>query len=333
MKKKFGNTTFEELEEAVLELLGKPPVSVDNLKDVQLFQHSLMQREASRLKRKLGSDHPRVQRLKARADTGLKRAKAASVELEIARIQTPEVEPEDGLVHGRVILSGKRGLGNVSVRLEDEQGRRIKDLGETQTDTRGYYAIRIDPQAIEKLEKAGKAEVYLAVRDAKGKVIERRKQSVQLQKGARAYREVRVDIAGGRPTPSREPSPEAPAEKGKKAPSKKGTVKSEAAPWVVTGQVTNEEGEPVPGVLVRLYDKDRQYDDLLGAETTDKEGRYKISYRVQDFKEGLEPGADLYLTVEDDKGEELYRSDEAVRFDAGKEEVIDVQLGPSSEKE
>lgn len=334
MEKKLKDMKFDDLEAAALELLGNPPISVDSLMDVQLFHRSLMEREAGRLERKLGCDHPRVQRLKERAATGLKRARATSVELELARIRTPKVEPEEGMVHGRVTLSDKRGVGGLLIRLEDEQGRQIKDLGETQTDARGYYSIRVDSQTIEKLEKAGKTEVYLAVRDAKGKVIERRQQAIRLEKGVRAYREVRMEMAGGRPAPSRATVTEAPTRASKKkASSKKKTTKSKDEPWVVTGIVTDEAGRPVPGVLVRLYDKDRQFDDLLGAVSTDNDGRYQISYRVQDFKEGLETGADLYVTVEDAKGKQLYRSDKAVRFDAGKEEVINIQLGSPKKKD
>ena len=334
MEEKFKKMKFDDLEAAALELLGNPPVSVDNLKDVQLFHRSLMEREAGRLERKLGSNHPRVMRLKARAETGLKRARATSLELELVRIQTPSVEAEDGLIHGRVILSGKRGLGNLSIRLEDEHGRHIKDLGETQTDDRGYYSFRVDPQTIEKLEKANKTEVYLAVRDAKGKVMERRQQSVRLQKGVRAFREVRVDVAGGRPTPRPIDDAEARKEGSKKKTTpKKKTTKPKQEPWIVTGRVSDEKGKPVQGALVRLYDKDRIFDDLLGVVMTDENGEYKISYREQDFKEGLETGADLYLTVEDAEGKGLHRSDEAVRFDAGKEEVINVRLGKPAKKE
>jgi len=334
MEEKFKKMKFDDLESAVLELLGNPPVSIDSLKDVQLFHRSLLQREAGRLERKLGSDHPRVLRLKARADTSLKRAAATSAELELVRIQAPQAEVDDVLIHGRVILSNKRGLGNLMIRLEDEQGRQIKDLGETQTDAFGYYSIRVDPQTVEKLEKAGKSDVFLAVRDAKGKVVERRQQLVQLEKGLRAYQEVRIELSGGRPVPSRTPTSAAPDEGNeKKSTPKKKTDKADKTPWIVKGQVTDAKGEPASAVFVRLYDKDRQFDDLLGAVTTDDEGYYEITYRKQDFKEGLETGADLYVTVEDAKGRELFRSDKAVRFDAGKEETIDVQLRRSVDKE
>ena len=34
--------------------------------------------------------------------------------------------------------------------------------------------------------------------------------------------------------------------------------------WMVYGQVIDSEGKPVPDVIVRVFDKDRKYDDLLG---------------------------------------------------------------------
>ncbi|MEJ2563702.1 MAG: hypothetical protein P8Z42_13595 [Anaerolineales bacterium] len=319
---------FADLETAVLQLLGNPPVSVDNLKDVQLFHRSLMQREAARLERKLGSDHPRVLRLKTRAETSLKRAAATAVELELARIQAPHVAAGDGLIHGRVVKVDQHGLGSLTIRLEDKSGRQIKDLGETQTDSRGYYAIRVDPQITAKLQKSGKTEVYLAVRDSKGKLIQRDQQPIRLEAGVRAYQEIRLEIAGGRLKAGRATTSGFSTDTGKKTTTtKKKSPKTKDEPWIVKGRVTGADGKPASGLIVRLYDKDRRYDDLLGVVTTDDAGNYEITYRTQDFKEGLEPGADLYLTVEDIDGNELYSSESAVRFNAGKQETIDVQLG------
>ncbi len=78
--------------------------------------------------------------------------------------------------------------------------------------------------------------------------------------------------------------------------------------------------------MVRLFDKDRLYDDLLGAVLTDDNGEFHITYRLQDFREGLEPGADLYLNVLDADGNLLYSSKDAVRFDAGREENFGISI-------
>jgi len=94
----------------------------------------------------------------------------------------------------------------------------------------------------------------------------------------------------------------------------------------VTGQVTDANGKPLVGVMVSAFDRDRRYDDKLGSALTDEEGRYTITYYEQDFREGPEPGADLFVTVIDVKGQVLFTSEAAIRYNAGQREVIDIQI-------
>ena len=45
-----------------------------------------------------------------------------------------------------------------------------------------------------------------------------------------------------------------------------------------------ESGLGVPGLIVRAYDKDLLYDDMLGSAVTDANGGFGIRYREADFR-------------------------------------------------
>ena len=100
----------------------------------------------------------------------------------------------------------------------------------------------------------------------------------------------------------------------------------QAEPWVVTGQITGAAGKPLPGLLVSAFDRDRKYDDKLGSALSDEEGRYTITYYPHEFREGPEPGADLYVSVIDIKGQVLFTSEQSIRYNAGQREVFDIQI-------
>jgi hypothetical protein len=84
--------------------------TLNSLLAIQDLLHKHLQAEATRLINKFGEDDPRVKKLQAHLNSarGLKRARATSVELELVRIKTPEVEEEDGLIHGRMGFTCKK---------------------------------------------------------------------------------------------------------------------------------------------------------------------------------------------------------------------------------
>lgn len=100
---------------------------------------------------------------------------------------------------------------------------------------------------------------------------------------------------------------------------------------MVRGTVHDENGEPLTGLLVTLFDQDRRYDDVLGAALTDAEGTFEITFGTREFREGKEPGPDLYLTIKNVEGEMLYTSEEAVRYDADRVAEFDVTIEQQEE--
>ena len=96
--------------------------------------------------------------------------------------------------------------------------------------------------------------------------------------------------------------------------------------WLVYGHVTDNNGQPVAGLTVRVFDRDRKYDDLLGETTTDEYGDFAITYHERDFAEFGEAQPDLYLLIQDFSGKQLYSSNEHVRYEAGRVEYYEIAL-------
>ena len=97
--------------------------------------------------------------------------------------------------------------------------------------------------------------------------------------------------------------------------------------WTVFGTVTDVQGKSAAGVTVRVFDRDRKYDDLLGETVTDENGDFSVLYHERDFAEPGEKLPDLYVMVSDAAGKSLYSSRDTVRFEAGRSEYFAIQLG------
>ncbi len=100
--------------------------------------------------------------------------------------------------------------------------------------------------------------------------------------------------------------------------------------WIVFGTVTDAQNNPVSNLTVRIFDKDRKLDDLLGETNTDDNGTFSVVYHERDFKETGENLPDLYVMVSDAAGKLLYSTRDQVRFEAGKSEYFAIQLGKRS---
>jgi len=66
----------------------------------------------------------------------------------------------------------------------------------------------------------------------------------------------------------------------------------------IIGIVREKESKrPVLGLLVRAFDKDLFYTDLLGNAITAQDGTFALGYEGKDFKELFERGPDIYLNI------------------------------------
>ena len=96
-------------------------------------------------------------------------------------------------------------------------------------------------------------------------------------------------------------------------------------PFVVQGTVRFADGRPVVGVLVRASDKDLRREELLGEATTDRDGRYAITYTAQQFRRAEKDHADLRVGAYTQAGREMASS--PVRFNAAADETVDLVAG------
>lgn len=102
--------------------------------------------------------------------------------------------------------------------------------------------------------------------------------------------------------------------------------KLRANQWMAFGRVYDTSGKPASGLTVRVFDKDRKFDDLLGDTETDENGDFSVVYHARDFYEKGENAPELYIMVEDSAGKTLFTSRENVRPDAGQSEYYSIQL-------
>lgn len=96
----------------------------------------------------------------------------------------------------------------------------------------------------------------------------------------------------------------------------------------VSGEVIEKEsGRPLPGLMVRAFDKDRLYDDLLGDARTDESGRFEIRYAGSDYQELFDRRPDIYFQVLDpESGRVIHTTEESVRWDAGTDEHFRIEI-------
>jgi hypothetical protein len=93
--------------------------------------------------------------------------------------------------------------------------------------------------------------------------------------------------------------------------------------------VVREEGSgrPLAGLLVQAYDKDVVFDDYLGSDHTDSNGKFEIRFTALEFQDLVEQRPDEYLRVFDSSGKvELYSTIHSVRRNARTEETFEILI-------
>jgi hypothetical protein len=102
-------------------------------------------------------------------------------------------------------------------------------------------------------------------------------------------------------------------------------TKSTPEAFVVRGQIRQTDGSLLVGGIVRAFDKDLRSEQLLGEATTDKDGRYEITYTATKFQRAEKKSADVAVRVFSKKGEELVSS--KIIFNAKPVETVDLVIG------
>src|SRR5918999_714688 len=101
-----GNERQVPLAEALVRgfagLADERAAILSELAEVRTINQALLQREASRLRRRLGPEHPRTTAMVERAESNRAVLRHLSASAEIAKIRLPIVGAEAILVYGRV---------------------------------------------------------------------------------------------------------------------------------------------------------------------------------------------------------------------------------------
>ncbi len=158
--------------------------------DTQLMLRTLLQHEVRRMEKKLGAEHPRTQGLRARLQANRGQINALAVERERFQVKVPDVAEDGALIHGRVVDEEGRGIAGLMVCLVERSGVPIANMDEPITDTSGYFAITLDPEAIDRLRKVHEAGVFLAVFTVKRRLVHQQPKPLALVPGARLLEEI-----------------------------------------------------------------------------------------------------------------------------------------------
>lgn len=104
----------------------------------------------------------------------------------------------------------------------------------------------------------------------------------------------------------------------------------------ISGIVYEKESrKPVPELLVRAFDKDLIYTDLLGNAETKPDGTFVIGYEGKDFQELFDKSPDIYLDIygratAKDPGragdKPIFTTKGSVRFNAGRSEHFTIEI-------
>jgi plastocyanin len=102
--------------------------------------------------------------------------------------------------------------------------------------------------------------------------------------------------------------------------------------FVITGIVREKESKiGLPGLIVRAYDKDLLYDDLMGEDRTSCDGSFRIVSEAEDFRDFFDKRPDIYLRIMvpghgGSAPREVFNTAHAVRWNAGHLEYIVVEI-------
>jgi hypothetical protein len=97
--------------------------------------------------------------------------------------------------------------------------------------------------------------------------------------------------------------------------------------FTVSGRVCEEEsGLGVSGMIVKAYDKDLLFDDVLGSALTDEEGRFSLSYSRREFADLFESRPDIYLVVYASPDRRLVDTKKRVRWAASEQEEFEIVI-------
>jgi 5-hydroxyisourate hydrolase-like protein (transthyretin family) len=297
------------------------------LQTLQDVRNKAQIREHARLGKKYGSDHPRVQKITNRIQYNQGVAQELKTEVSKAHITVPSFDANSWMVHGRVIKwETGAAVAGVTVSLYDASGRWVRELAYTCTDKKGYYAISYTEVAGKEKEQLTdtayvssidtshvREALYLTVTDQNKSIIHRENDPVKITKGQIDYRLIIIKQSICTPPTSDERLDE--AETG-----------SQIKNWRIQGMVKYDDNTPAAKVVVSLYDNDLIFDEALGAVETDDNGEFIAEYSEEKMEELFSKKPELFVSVSDQNGKQLYRSRNVIKFAKKDIEYLNIKV-------
>ncbi len=99
-----------------------------------------------------------------------------------------------------------------------------------------------------------------------------------------------------------------------------------SASYAVSGQIRPEGDTPLPGTIVRAYDKDLRSESLIGEAIADESGRYEMTYTSEQLSRPEKRRANLVVRAFSPEGIPMAESE--VKFNAGEQEAVDLVAVP-----
>ncbi len=106
--------------------------------------------------------------------------------------------------------------------------------------------------------------------------------------------------------------------------------------FVIYGTVREKEsGRPIPGLLVRAFDRDLLCTDLLGTAITQSNGSFVFGYQGVDFRDLFEQRPDIFLDIygsqvaidpASSQAQPIHTTRQWVRFNAGRKEYFLIEI-------
>lgn len=271
-----------------------------------------MNREKERLIKKLGPNHPRVKKLELKAKSNQQLIQNLYLEAERVKTDVSGFNTDAWNLYGYVRDSKQQAQPDLTIAIYDEQGRWLREFGYVCTDQRGAFSIQYPQKGTPAKDISETQKLFLHVTDKGNNLLFKDETPFFFGIGKLDFRE--IILPGDRvPCPPPEPG--------------KDDSGIPSAQWVVKGCVNDEEGKPMSGLTVSLFDKELRFADYLGTRITDKDGNFEFIYTGEGLKDLLEAKPDIYLKVMDQKGKQIYSSQQAVKCNAGRTEVFNIEIG------
>jgi hypothetical protein len=280
-------------------------VTFDNLQFLRTARAAGLRSEQERLAARLGDDDPRVIGLVARRAENELFISGLAAESERARVVPPDANKDTWVLHGFIRDEQLRGVPNVTVALYDRSGNWIQQLGFAGTSANGYF--RLDVRSLANL----KPPLFVHVLSGQATLLHADDEPLTPELETVLFHEV---IVTGEKTA-------APPVESRNDPV------AQPDTWIVRGRVTDKDGKGLSKLIVSVYDKDLLFDDKLGQTETDSNGDYILTYHTEDYRDIIERKPDIYVKVLDQKGNMLYSSKKKIKFNVGRVEIVNVELG------